>query len=871
MERTPDESGEMPLMVDRFVIEDELGSGGMGRVYVAYDPTLDRRVAVKLLRDRLHMDLDRAHERMAREARAMAKLRHPNVVTVHEVGTDRGGVYIVMEYVAGATLRGWRERTPDADWRQVIAMYALAGRGLVAAHDAGLVHRDFKPDNVLVGDDGRVLVGDFGIANIEPSRDPTDDTPTPARLTRHGALLGTPPYMAPEQHRGEPVDTRTDQFAFCAALYEALYGTPPFAGETSTEIAERAIRGELTPPAREPGVPSRIHAAILRGLRADPAERFPSMAALLAELAVERRSRVRWIALAAGAAAIAAFAFWFVMRDDGAKPSPSGLVAVESFDIAMISYGNRLEWREGVGDVIAILLADIDGFKAIGPTQLLGADGVRDAREFRAAEAKVGAHYVVRGSIEERRDRVHARVTLIQGTNELTTFELDRPTTELAKLLEDVTSRIAHEIAPGRALDHSHATVRAQALFAIGDDYLKNNDFQMAWVFLEQAVVADPKYFDAWYALALTRSWVLAPESLVFAAIDQARSLAPTELKRTLVDAEGRFVHNDLPGARALLEPIIDNPKLSKREQRDALYFLGEAYWHDGNHRAGVGYFRRALDIDMKFKPPVQHLGEYATANRDLAMMNQYAAMIASSTSDYRDRGRFMRGEYEEVARGGVLPMRLYAKLVLGHTPTPDDESQLTGAPIDTGIYRAARALGADDRVAARAAIDEIWTHVRARQQAGELADNTYYLLRLLGDVVLSAELADEARRLVEFLAERSRDHPVRGYQRLSILAAPIVGDRTWIVRRNLSDRDRQLADAIEAEMSGDRARAVRLLDAIVRDPSPYWEYPERVALLRNLRALHRDKAAQALCEDTLRPAIFHYAYLPTRRVCAGR
>src|SRR5262245_42593504 len=200
-DRAPGASGEMPLMVDRFVIEDELGAGGMGRVYVAYDPTLDRRVALKLVRDRLGINIERAHERMAREARAMARLRHPNVVTVHEVGTYRGSLFIVMEYVAGGTLRGWLEREPEPDWRAVVDMYLLAGRGLAAAHDAGIVHRDFKPDNVLVGDDGRVLVGDFGIANRQddaPDGERVDAGASPPRLTHAGAVLGTPPYMAPE-------------------------------------------------------------------------------------------------------------------------------------------------------------------------------------------------------------------------------------------------------------------------------------------------------------------------------------------------------------------------------------------------------------------------------------------------------------------------------------------------------------------------------------------------------------------------------------------------------------------------------------------------------------------------------------------------
>src|SRR5205814_1379594 len=134
--------------------------------------------------------------------------------------------------------------------------------------------------------------------------------------------------------------------------------------------------------------------------------------------------------------------------------------------------------------------------------------------------------------------------------------------------------------------DRTRGSNRAHALQAIGEEHLRNTDFWMAWAFLEQAVVADPKFFEGWYALALTRGWVLAPESRVYAALEAARATAPTEVKRKLVDGAGRYLHHDFRAARAIFEPLVDDPALSKQEQRDALYFLGEAHWHDGHHRA---------------------------------------------------------------------------------------------------------------------------------------------------------------------------------------------------------------------------------------------------------------------------------------------
>ena len=238
--------------LDRYTIERVIGVGGMGVVYEARDRALARTVAIKLLRpDIVHTD------QLLAEAQAMARLQHANVIAVHDVGRFHGQLYVCMEYVAGTTLRGWlaaERRT----WRDIVAAFAAAGRGLAYVHAAGLVHLDVKPDNILVGRDGRIAISDFGLASAHGYR---------------GVAVGTPAYMAPEQRRGTAIGPRTDQFSFCAALREAL-GT----------------RG-----------PRRLHAAIARGLADRPADRFASMDALLAALA-PRRSR---LAIAAGVVAVA--------------------------------------------------------------------------------------------------------------------------------------------------------------------------------------------------------------------------------------------------------------------------------------------------------------------------------------------------------------------------------------------------------------------------------------------------------------------------------------------------------------------------------------------------------------------------------------
>jgi tetratricopeptide (TPR) repeat protein len=264
--------------IDRYVVLDTLGSGAMGVVYLAYDPDLDRRVALKLLQ----RDGGDANARMLREARAMARLSHPNVVAVHDVGEHDGLVWIAMELVEGGHLRAWL-RADERSWQECLDTFRQAAEGLAAAHEAGLVHRDFKPDNVLISARGRVLVTDFGLARASGHTTTAgleSSSPDALALTMTGAISGTPAYMSPEQFAGRPAGPASDQFAFCIALYEALYGERPFPAETLPELSAKVSRGEFTPPANV-RLPSWLRAVITRGLAVDPAARFESMRALL--------------------------------------------------------------------------------------------------------------------------------------------------------------------------------------------------------------------------------------------------------------------------------------------------------------------------------------------------------------------------------------------------------------------------------------------------------------------------------------------------------------------------------------------------------------------------------------------------------------
>ncbi|HET9627052.1 MAG TPA: serine/threonine-protein kinase, partial [Kofleriaceae bacterium] len=268
-------AGSTPVTTDlgarlgRFQVEGKLGVGGMGIVYAAFDPRLQRQVAVKLLRDVGSRD---AKERLLREARAMARLAHPNVVTVYEVGAIGDRDFIAMELVRGESLRAWLRAAPRAP-AAIVEAFVAAARGLAAAHAAGIVHRDFKPHNVLRDASGRIAVTDFGLARRADDAVPLALAQTergarrrPATLESisHDAVIGTPGYMAPEQWTCETITPAADQFAFCVALWEALAGHRPYAGDSADELRERMARGPATLDASR--IPRALRAVLRRGL-----------------------------------------------------------------------------------------------------------------------------------------------------------------------------------------------------------------------------------------------------------------------------------------------------------------------------------------------------------------------------------------------------------------------------------------------------------------------------------------------------------------------------------------------------------------------------------------------------------------------------
>jgi serine/threonine protein kinase len=337
------------VTVGRYVVVERIGAGGMGEVWRARDPELHREVALKLVK-REHMGGRGGAEhraRLLREARAMAQLSHPNVVRIYDVGEHEGGVFLAMELVEGSDAWRWA-RSERPSWRRVLGVFRAAGRGLAAAHGAGLVHRDFKPANVLVGDDHRVRVMDFGLARTaEDIRGAASDLPTEPdptwseAVTAHGVVVGTPVYMAPEQFVGLPADARSDQYSFCVSLWEALFLRFPFGGRNPRAIGAAKANDELRRPPADTEVPTELIAVLERGLASDRERRFAAMPDLLRALRTiaetperdDPARRLPWLPL--GIAAAAGLVVWALVRDGPCHPDADGDALRRAYAIAL--------------------------------------------------------------------------------------------------------------------------------------------------------------------------------------------------------------------------------------------------------------------------------------------------------------------------------------------------------------------------------------------------------------------------------------------------------------------------------------------------------------------------------------------------------
>ncbi|MCX4247839.1 serine/threonine-protein kinase [Paraliomyxa miuraensis] len=632
--RTPAPDKEAPHTIGRYVILRRLGAGGMGVVYLATDPQLDRAVAIKVIASKgSTVRRAEAVERLEREARALARIRHPNVVVIHDVGRHEDAVFVVMEYVEGSDLRRWlSEPIGRRSWKQVVDVFIAAGQGLAAVHAAALVHRDFKPANVLVANDQRVLVTDFGLAReAEPDTASLSSGSTfSIELTAAGTVMGTPAFMSPEQLRGAVATASSDQFAFCVSLWQGLHGARPFLGQNIRELRE-AI--EAAPPVRPPGskIPRWLHRALLRGLDLDPDRRFPSMDALVHELQRGRRGWRREL-LATGVLASTAAVVAVLAHGDASPPCEDGMARIET----VWNADDRQALQIGGGDYTA---AHIQQTRA-QLEQSLDDYAARWAETYAQSCAAVGPN-ASRGTPADQATAqcLENRLGSLRGLVELlTTSPLDasrvEPVVSSLPALEDCTGGrwVPYPTGPGEAeraaaIDERTAAVRRERLVDRKDGLRER---------IEE-VVEDARALGAPYQLARAlaeRSRLLGDEGEMdeaFVGLEEATELAIVAGHDHLA---ARLINDELlvmlegtpPSAREVRQLAALARALERRSGSDDYELLGHVLLNQSSLLRRMGKYDEATVYNEQAKEVFARAGDRAGVAK--VRFNQMTTML---------------------------------------------------------------------------------------------------------------------------------------------------------------------------------------------------------------------------------------------------
>ena len=569
----PEEQLKPGSPLGRYVVRERLGAGGMGVVYEAYDPELNRKIAIKLMRPggSGSTSASEGRARLMREAQAMAQLSHPNAIAVYDVGTLGDQVFIAMEYVEGRTLTHWLAEL-KRPWREIANMFVHTGRGLAAAHAAGILHRDFKPDNVLVGKDGRPRVLDFGLARAlfgEPEKRAPDDelakadadgpsnlAPLRVVLTQPGRLMGTPAYMAPEQLMGERVDEKSDQYSFCAALFQGLYGILPFNADNFGALLEQIRLRKVTEVPNLNSVPSSVHQALLRGLSPNPADRFSSIEALLDKLeqqqAVPRRQTLIVAGLVIAVLLLLTTGGWWGLRTRNSKQG-----VLEDRSIAVLPFVDMSPGRdqqyfsEGIAEEIINGLSQNEGLQVVGRTSSFS---FRDNHDLREIGQKLNVTHVLEGSVrrEEGMVRITAQLIDVASGYHVWSQSFSREMRSVLALEDDIAREVVVALR-GKLVPNSWAKAAARAsvnpeaydVFLRASNLLRLMSVEtvrQSIPLLRKALTLEPGLTPAWTGLAIALWWSIDLPSAE--GLDSAREAVAAANRAVELDADWAIAYS---------------------------------------------------------------------------------------------------------------------------------------------------------------------------------------------------------------------------------------------------------------------------------------------------------------------------------------
>ena len=744
----------------RYRVGERLGRGGGGAVYAAYDAKLDRSVAIKVVHDERLRGI-RAQSRLSREARAAARVEHPNVIQIFDVGVADVGVYVVMERIAGCDLRQWLAQQ-ERGWREVVDVFVQAGRGLAAAHRSGLIHRDFKPSNVLVGDDRRARVLDFGLARLlstssEPGAPPIEDdldSRADWSVTRKGDVAGTVPYMAPEQHRGLALGPTADVYAYCVALFEAIYGHPPFAARSASSQLAAKEAGPPVPPSSD--VPRWVASTIQRGLEPDPAKRWRTMDALLSAL-TRRRRKHPWLLVGAMAVGLGAMAAW-----------PADAQTTDEC-------GDASVWTDGERDAVASVVGDM---AALDHYAAAWVEASRKACDAPAMER----------CLAERRRSFRALADALGGGNDLAPDEVAKAIGKLEPVqrceeaseaprasspeAEDIRDRIARAYAFSWTGQLPQAMDLARSAIADAGSFNDALLLIAAEFALAQAAVLGGKYVEAREAYA--RMYFTATRAeLAEHRVDAARRAA-----FVAADREGDVALAEIWVARARDAADEDSPRGIIAELEETEYMLA---MRKGEPTRALAHAQVAFDLMQ---------AEYGTADFNVPHAHVNLANALSQLGRHAEA----LGHYQEAASGfearfgPMHPQTGVAFFNMGNAQAELGDQKSARTSYERTLTIFAAAMGADSLLVARARMNLAAT----LQNLGELdlarsegergvKDMAAASRAESAELALSHETMGWIYKEQEMFAEAEAEvrESIAMYERLGLSGDPRVGSAT--------------------------------------------------------------------------------------------
>jgi eukaryotic-like serine/threonine-protein kinase len=647
----------MPLTagtrLGRYAILSSLGAGGMGEVYCAEDTLLGRQVAVKVLRENLAQN-SAALKRFQKEAQALAALSHPNILDLHDFGFDQGVSYAVSELLEGETLRARMAKSP-LEWQKAVEIGAAAAEGLAAAHSKGVIHRDLKPENIFLLRKGGIKILDFGLARLQPviSEQDLTDAVTVSRGTESGIVMGTVPYMSPEQVRGQPVDARSDIFSLGCVLYEML----------SAETTAAILRDD---PPNIAGIPPELDRILQHCLEKDPERRLHSahdLAFGLKELLATSSNRVEaakvprpthrkmWMVAVAAAVVLAALAV-IALREKFLPQSPAA-EKIESLAVLPLQNlsgdPNQEYFADGMTEELIAGLARIGALRVISRTSVMQYKKTNKSLPDIAKELKVDA--IVEGSVLQSGDRVRITAQLVHAATDhhLWAESYERDMTDILALQNDVAAAVAQEIriqlTPQEQVQFttsSKVNPAAYEAYLRGIYYkerMTEEDARLAVAMFERAIELDPKFARAYAQLSIAHSGMYhyvydrTAERLAKAkrAVDRAFELQPGLPEGHI--AMG-FYH--LWGYRNYDQALQEFSIAQKDIPNDAWLLMGVAAIHkrQGNVEAALQAFKRILQLDPRNATAAHELGTIYSATGEYAEAQRYFDLVISLEPD---------------------------------------------------------------------------------------------------------------------------------------------------------------------------------------------------------------------------------------------